>query len=275
MRATPEQKELFKKGSKTYFNSSFFFPQQIKEKITILYAFVRKADNYVDQIPQDSTGFQQFRYNYYRSLQGSPGGDQVIDSFVELIHSAGLETDWVEAFLDSMNSDLNKSSYNSLSETLEYIYGSAEVIGLFVSRILGLSSEAFTGARMLGRSMQYINFIRDIQEDQQLGRRYLPLNGFDLTALDEQNAADNPDEFERFIAHHLGLYQQWQREAESYYKYIPYKYLVPIKTASDMYNWTAKQIGRNPLVVFRKKIKPGRSKIIFQGLLNCINALKY
>ena len=69
--------------------------------------------------------------------------------------------------------DIKKKEYNSLEETLEYIYGSAEVIGFFMAKIIGLSDESLYYAGRLGRSMQYINFIRDIEEDNNLGRRYL------------------------------------------------------------------------------------------------------
>ena len=52
---------LFKKGSKTYFYSTIFFPKKVKEEVFILYSFLRKADDYVDAIPQDAEGFYDFR----------------------------------------------------------------------------------------------------------------------------------------------------------------------------------------------------------------------
>jgi phytoene synthase len=107
-------------------------------------------------------------------LEGRPSGDDVIDTFVELYHEKGFEKSWVDAFLHSMGLDLVKSEYDTLEETLEYIYGSAEVIGLFMCAIMGLPEESYHHACMMGRNMQYINFIRDINEDIGLGRRYFP-----------------------------------------------------------------------------------------------------
>jgi phytoene synthase len=85
-----------------------------------------------------------------------------------------------------MQMDIDKREYKTLDDTLEYIYGSAEVIGLFMAQIMGLPEEAHDFAKMQGRAMQFINFIRDIDEDITLGRRYFPtqdLKEFSLANL--------------------------------------------------------------------------------------------
>src|SRR6056297_3937029 len=151
--------QTFKSGSKTYFNSSRFFPADVRRDVFYLYAFVRKADNFVDEVPQDPDGFYRFCDSYRRALEQTDGstGDPIIDRFVELHWRRGFDPAWTEAFLGSMEKDLFKKEYNSLQETLDYIYGSAEVIGLYMSRIMQLPPVADYPARMLGRAMQYIN----------------------------------------------------------------------------------------------------------------------
>jgi len=64
----------------------------------------------------------------------------------------------------------------------------------------------------------------------------------------------------------------WQREAEGGYRFIPYRYLLPIKTAADMYIWTAKQIERNPMVVYERQVKPPKLRIVLQALYNSFAA---
>ena len=91
----------------------------------MLYGFVRKADNYVDSIPQEREKFYRFKENYYRAMDGEPTGDIVIDSFVTLAQKKGFEKQWVDAFFHAMEMDLEKKRYASLDETLEYIHGSA------------------------------------------------------------------------------------------------------------------------------------------------------
>ena len=268
---TKEHKEIFKKGSKTYFNSSLFFPKAVRDDVFVLYGFVRVADNFVDAIPQQKNEFYAFKAGYEQSLKGGSTGNFILDSYASLSRKYQFDPDWTRAFLHSMELDLTKSQYLSLDETLEYIYGSAEVIGLFMSKILGLPEEAYPAARMQGRAMQYINFIRDISEDLDLGRNYLPLAGSGLENLTLREAKAKPRLFEKFIQDQLTLYQGWQEEANKGYLHIPKRYLIPIKTASDMYNWTAKQIGLDPFVVYQRKVKPGRGKIFKTLLTNWLS----
>jgi len=260
--------DTFKTGSKTYFNSSRFFPKGVRKEVFYLYGFVRKADDFVDAVPQDQDGFYRFRETYRQALEGSPSGDPIIDRFVELSRRKGFDPAWTEAFLRSMELDLFKREYNRIEETLEYIYGSAEVIGLFMASLMGLPKESYHAARMLGRAMQYINFIRDIDEDTKLGRRYLPLTGTSLESLEFDYVRDRLREFQRFHHMQIGLYMGWQREAERGYRYIPYRYLLPIKTAADMYIWTARRIEKNPMIVYASKVKPPKWRIILQFLYN-------
>ena len=161
---------IFQQGSRTYFYSSLFFPTRIKKDVFELYGFVRKADNFVDNIPQDKTGFKKFREKYYRSINGEKSDDVVIDSFVNLQIEKGFEQIWIDSFLESMEMDLYHKNCLTIDDTLKYIYGSAEVIGLMMSKILRLKPESYPYAQYLGRAMQYINFIRDISEDNSLGR---------------------------------------------------------------------------------------------------------
>jgi 15-cis-phytoene synthase len=259
------QKEKFKRGSKTYFNSSLFFPKSVRNDVFILYAFVRTADDFVDDIPQDPRGFYDFRNRYKAALEGTPSGDVIIDSFVALAARKRFDPAWTDGFLDSMEMDLTKTEYTTLKETLRYMYGSAEVIGLYMARIMDLPYEAHYAAKMLGRAMQYINFIRDIDEDISLGRTYLPLSGSGLTSLRKRDVISTDSQTKRFtsfVRKNIDLYYIWQREAEQGYRYIPRRYLIPIKTAADMYGWTASVIRENPLVVYEKKVKPSKLRIL-------------
>ena len=261
-------RSIFRKGSKTYFNSSIFFPKDVRRDVFILYGFVRVADDYVDTIPQRKEDFLNFCEMYKKALSGKKTGDLIIDSFLELMNRKEFNPSWVDAFLHSMEMDLSKRIYNTLEETLEYIYGSAEVIGLFMAKILNLPEKAYTAAERLGTSMQYINFIRDVQEDIRLGRRYLPLNDYNLDNLTREEAMKKKSEFEKFIRDQIDLYFKWVKEAESGFKLIPKRYLIPIKTASDMYKWTALQIKDNPFIVYDEKVKPSKRRIVSNILKN-------
>jgi phytoene synthase len=199
-----------------------------------------------------------------------PEDQRVVDDFVDLARKEGFDPLWTRAFLDSMEADLHRAAYDTLEDTLGYIYGSAEVIGLFMSRLMGLPAESFQAARLLGRAMQYINFIRDVAEDRTLGRRYLPLNGFDPRVVEPEWAQGHAAQFSDWLRSHLGLYRQWQEEALAGFPFIPYRYRIAVAAAADMYWWTAATIERNPLVVFEKKVKPRRFRIYSAILRNAM-----
>jgi len=211
---------------------------------------------------------------YHEALRRPDGrtGDPIVDAFVELARRHAFPPEWAEGFLHAMELDLGRRVYRTQEETLEYVYGSAEVIGLSMARLLGLPEASYPHAMMLGRAMQYINFIRDIDEDRLLGRSYLPWNGPAVRLTDPLYARAHEEEFRRYIEHHVTLYVDWQRLAEQGFRYIPRRALIPIKTASDMYLWTGEVIRRNPLVVFERKVKPTRRRIVLRVLRNALGA---
>ncbi len=257
--------DIFKRGSKTYFYNTLFFPRHVKEDVFVLYSFVRKADDFVDSVPQRADEFLAFKADYARAMDGATTGDVVIDSFAGLSRRKGFPVEWTDAFLRSMEMDLHKRNYADMGEVDEYIYGSAEVIGLFMSRILGLREEAYPYARSLGKAMQYINFIRDINEDLALGRTYFPRSDFERWGLDDLTpgeAAAKPEDFSAFVRAQIARYDEWQAGAEAGFALIPRRLRVPIRNASEMYKWTANRIRRDPHLVHRKKVKPSVPRIV-------------
>jgi len=259
------QYTIFRNGSRTYYHTSLFFPPDIRQDVFALYAFVRTADDLVDSIPQKKDEFYEFCVRWERGLSGEPTGDPVIDAFSELSVRKKFSDTWTVAFLSSMESDLYVSEYGTMAELDKYLYGSAEVIGLFMARILDLPDQTYPEARSLGRAMQFVNFIRDIAEDLSFGRTYMPqedLHQFGLPSLTRESASRHPDQFIELIRFEIERYREWQAAGERGYSAIPYRYLIPIRTASDMYQWTAGQIARNPFVIYERKVKPSIPRII-------------
>jgi len=263
-------KRIFQEGSTTYFNSTLLFPEHTRKDISLLYSFVRVADDYVDSAPQRAEEFESFRERYHEALKGVSSGDVVIDGFVDLMERKSIDQAWVDAFLKSMAMDIHIREYRNAEELDEYLYGSSEVIGLMMAKVMGLPEESYGSARMLGKAMQYINFIRDIDEDLALGRSYFPRDELDahgLKDLSEESARAAPEGFKAFLRAQIKRYSQWQAEAEAGFHHIPFRYLVPIKTASNMYSWTAQEIMDDPFIVYRSKVKPTKLRILRHGLL--------
>lgn len=266
---SPTAEEIFKKGSTTYFYSSLFFPPDIKRDVFTLYAFVRVADDMVDAVPAKKRAFVKFKATYHQRLVGKGTADPIIDPFLELQRRKKFDPKWITAFLDTMTQDLSQKKYASLKELENYMFGSAEVIGLMMAKILSLPTASYKSAKLLGKSMQYINFLRDIQEDIQLGRTYLPqeiLNQYGFSILTEKTARAQSKAFFQLITGEVARYKTWQKQAEVGFKYIPKRYRIPIQTANAMYGWTADQIVANPFIIFQKKVKPSRFRLLAQAL---------
>lgn len=256
---------IFKKGSRTYFYNSLFFPRDVREDVFVLYSFVREADNHVDVVPQDPVKLRTFMEDFRKTCKGERTNDVVLDSFCELARRKKFEKDWVNAFLHSMELDLTKHTYDTMKELDDYIYGSAEVIGLMMSRIMGVKDSFQHNARALGKAMQLINFVRDIDEDNTLGRRYIPTEDMEVHGLRDltlDHVRCRKERFRGLIHDQVERYRYWQGEAEKGFASLDRAHLIPIMNASDMYNWTASRIARDPLIVYRRKVKPSVPRIV-------------
>lgn len=268
--AVSTEQQIFKKGSKTYYNSSFFFPKNIREDIYRLYSFVRVVDNFVDEEPYRPDLLKDISLAY-KNKEGSnldKSNSKILENILYLEKKYKFDKKWIPAFLTSMEMDAQGYKYKTMKETLKYIYGSAEVIGLMMSTILGVKDKkGLEAAKLQGRAMQYINFIRDIDEDIKLGRCYFPSEErkkYNLTLWDKKIVKNKY--FNQFVLDQLRLYGTWQKEAQNGWAKIPFRSRIAVITASNMYNWTASQIAKDPRIVFQKKVKPTKLRVLFEGI---------
>lgn len=261
---------IFKKGSTTYYYSSLFFPAEMRQDVFTLYAFVRTADDYVDAIPQQIKAFNNYKTDTYKSMKGTRINNPIISEFTELATKAGITSEMINAFFDSMEADTKKNNYSTYFELQRYIYGSASVIGLMMAKIMKLPAKAYDTAKKQGEAMQLINFIRDIREDIDLGRTYIPsadLKKFKVSTLSPTTDKEI-ESFSKLVRYEIDRYFTIQEEASKGYSYIPYRYRIPIMTAASIYNWTARVIYKNPMIVFSQKVKPKPIQVIFAVFKN-------
>ncbi len=278
---TSIEQQIFQKGSTTYYFSSQFFPSKIREDVFKLYSFVRVVDDYVDTIPARGEEFRKLRQAWDQAKNDSSFDTKpalsdnidvrVIKNIVHVMRKYHYDQAWVESFLESMQADIDNKTYSTIEDTIWYMYGSAEVIGLMMARIMGLEDKALEAAKLQGRAMQFINFLRDIAEDNALGRCYFPsddLKKFELSDLSEATVSSNQQAFKDFMQFELERYNQWQTEADLGFKYIPRRLRIPLQTAVDMYNWTGRVIAVDPMVIFTRKIKPRKRRVLARGIYN-------
>ena len=171
--------------TKTY-STSFslgikLFAPSIRPAIYAIYGFVRYADEIVDSFHdyEQETLLNEFEEEYRKSLQRKISLNPLINSFQEIVLKYDLHQ-YVDAFLTSMRHDLDKTEYNTKEEYNDYIYGSADVVGLMCLRVfVNNDNEKFDhlkeSAQYLGSAFQKVNFLRDFKDDiNDLGRSYFP-----------------------------------------------------------------------------------------------------
>ncbi len=261
-----EIETIFKQNSTSYYYSSLLFPAEVREDVFRLYSYVRTVDEFVDDPPQDEEELERYRDLTMENWESGEADEKIVDLFLKVARSNGFRKEWAKAFLDSMEMDTYKKEYRTMDETLEYIRGSAEVIGLMMTRILGLEQDAERPAELLGRSMQYCNFIRDVKEDRELGRRYLPREEMDKHGIEELTPDADEEAFEGFMRSQLDKYYSWQEEAEKGFRYIPYRVRVPVILSSRIYRYTADTIYEEPEKVWGGKVRPSRVRIFYEAM---------
>lgn len=157
------------------------FDKKYQMPIYAIYGFVRFADEIVDTFHDFDKGdlLTRFREDTYRALDEKISLNPVLQSFQQVVHQYGIERELIDAFLDSMEMDLYHERYHD-SLYKQYIYGSAEVVGLMCLRVFTEGDEANyqrlkAPACSLGSAFQKINFLRDMKSDyDERGRVYFP-----------------------------------------------------------------------------------------------------
>ena len=176
--------------------------KSIRQDIYNIYGFVRFADEIVDSFHDYNKEelFNHFVLDFERGLNDKISLNPIINSFQHTYHTYNIDKALVNSFLKSMRMDLHKKDYLTTEEYKEYIYGSADVVGLmclkvFVNGDNEKYEELKDTAMALGSAFQKVNFLRDLKADHDnLSRTYFP--NTDLTKLDEASKQEIIDDIE-------------------------------------------------------------------------------
>lgn len=158
-----------------------FLHKQIRNPVYSIYGFVRFADEIVDSFDGYNKKYllQKFKEETFEAIENRISLNPILNSFQHAVHQFQIKPELIESFFSSMEMDLGIKNYSSESYQ-QYIYGSAEVVGLmclqvFTGGIVTMYEELKPFAMKLGSAFQKVNFLRDMQEDfHTLGRVYFP-----------------------------------------------------------------------------------------------------
>ena len=163
----------------------------IQQDIYNIYGFVRFADEIVDSFHDYNKEvlFQNFEISLEQALQDKISLNPILDAFQNTVHKFKIPNELIAAFMKSMKLDLTKKDYKTKDEYNEYIFGSADVVGLMCLKVFVNGNnqqydELKASAMRLGSAFQKVNFLRDLKADfEDLSRTYFP--DTDLSQLDE------------------------------------------------------------------------------------------
>jgi len=195
--------QLVTKAYSTSFSTATsLLAPSVRSHIFNIYGFVRFADEIVDSFHgyDKEQLFKNFERDLAEALEHKISLNPILNSFQYTYHTFNIDYDLVVAFMKSMRMDLTKSTYRSVEEYKEYIYGSADVVGLmcltvFVDGDKEKYNSLKESAMALGSAFQKVNFLRDLKADfENLGRTYFP--NANLEALDEASKQAIIDEIE-------------------------------------------------------------------------------
>lgn len=187
-------RELHRRHGRTYYLATRLLPLWKRRHVHALYGFTRYADEIVDRtedLPPAARAARlaEWSARFVAGLRGEPVDDPLLPAVLHTIAVFGLDRGDFASFLRSMAMDLTVTSYPTYPDLLDYMEGSAAVIGTMMLPILGSSDPAAARepARQLGLAFQVTNFIRDVADDLGRGRTYLPdedLARFEVTRED-------------------------------------------------------------------------------------------
>lgn len=214
---------------------------KIREAIFSIYAFVRFADEIVDSFHgfEKEKLINQFEKDYYTAQDQGISLNPILNAFQITVNKYGITDDLIQAFLKSMKLDLNKESYNTVSEYNNYIYGSADVVGLMCLKVfVSGDNEKYESlkdsAMRLGSAFQKVNFLRDLKDDYEvLNRSYFP--GVNLRSLTVDSKNKIIDEIENDF-----------KEAYKGIKLLPMEAKFGVYTAYIYYRRLLKKLSKTP-----------------------------
>ena len=186
--------ELVTKNYSTSFSLAVkMLSPNIRDAIYSIYGFVRFADEIVDSFHDfdKESLILDFEKEYYKAFVSGISLNPILNSFQQTVKNYNITDDLIQSFLNSMKLDLVQSDYQDQDQYKNYIYGSADVVGLmclkvFVGGNVQKYEELKDEAMQLGSAFQKVNFLRDLRDDNLiLNRNYFP--GVDLNSFDENS----------------------------------------------------------------------------------------
>ncbi|SIS20685.1 phytoene/squalene synthase family protein [Williamsia sterculiae] len=275
-------------GTTYYLATRLLTPPQ-RRAVHALYAFARRVDDIVDvdtavDVDHADVGdrvaataaIDAIETELFAGLAGTTVTDPGLDALVDTIDTFAIPHHHFRAFLRSMRMDapsdpLFRNRYHNQDELAEYMYGSAAVIGLQLLPVLGTTTggsltEAGRAAASLGVAFQLTNFIRDVGDDLNRDRVYLPLDDLAAFGVDEEmlwacrRTGRSTPELQRALAHQIAVTRAEYRRAETGIALLAPRSRPAIRTAFELYRDILAEVEAADFHIMRTRVRVGTAQ---------------
>ena len=264
-----ECKRLNALHGKTYYLATLLLPKSKRPYVHALYGFARYADEIVDDLASTLTVEEKAKAlstwgdKILHDLASGRSDDAVGRALIDTVNRFHIPHAHFEAFLHSMTMDLTVTEYQTYEDLLEYVYGSAAVIGLEMVPVLGVLEEgAYECAKKLGIAFQLANFIRDVGEDLDRGRIYLPLDELAQCGVSRQmlEARVLTPQIIEALKFQIARVRQLQAEATPGIKMLEAASRPCIEAASTLYCGIVDEVEKIGYDIFNKRAKTSTAR---------------
>lgn len=244
--ALTDCREMITKGSKSFSMAARFFAPQTRDAAFFLYGWCRYCDDQVDEtmnLRLQEERVELLRHSTRAAFQGEKSSYPAFTAIRYLAQNYQIPSHYPEELIEGMAMDVRKERYETVQDLSLYCYRVAGVVGLMMSHVMGVSdTKALRHAADLGSAMQMTNIARDVMEDAQRQRVYLPLDWLDEAGIPEGQLS-HPKYREAVAV----VVARLLSEADSYYhsgirglKYLPWRSAFAVAIAARVY----REIGR-------------------------------
>ncbi|CAB4672108.1 unannotated protein [freshwater metagenome] len=264
-----ECKRLNSLHGKTYYLATLLLPEAKRKYVHALYGFARYADEIVDDLEsplsaeEKATALNTWGSKILSDLKTGTSDDVVGRALIDTVKTFEIPHAHFEAFLHSMTMDLTIQEYQTYEDLLEYVYGSAAVIGLEMVPVLGvLDDGAYEAAKKLGIAFQLANFIRDVDEDLDRGRIYLPISELAEHGVTREmlEARELTPQIVSALKFQIARVRQLQREATPGIALLSASSRPCIEAASELYCGIVDEVEKIGYDIFNHRAKTSTSR---------------
>ncbi len=247
--ALAECKKMIEVGSKSFSLAAKLFDPQTRDAAFFLYGWCRYCDDQIDRAQNlriQEERIKELRLETEKAFDGTPCNNPVFIALSHIAKEYRIPRHYALELIEGMAMDVRREAYWTIDDLRLYCYRVAGTVGLMMSHVMGVSDpRALKYAADLGSAMQLTNIARDIREDAEMGRVYLP-----LLWLDEGGVLEGQIMQPRYRHAVSQVVKRLLREADAYYdsglsglKFLPWRAAVAVSVASEVYS----QIGRQVL----------------------------